>query len=196
MAKRSRQKFGMTLFEYLSVAFSVVLSLSAAQILSNIRSVLDPARRDWVHGLWMVHVLILHVIVWWSGWALREASWNLGSFGVALSGPAFLYVAANALVPSDRSVSLREHFLLNRTLFFTARGLLVLASWAVSYMLLGTPLLTHARITGVLIITICAVGIVSSNYRVHVVIAILGLLLEIFVIGYFRFEAGFWTGRP
>jgi hypothetical protein len=185
----------MTLFEYLSVAFSVVLSLSAAQILSNIRSVFDPARRDWVHGLWMVHVLILHVIVWWSGWALRDASWNLASFSLALSGPASLYVAANVLVSSDRSVSLREHFRVNRTLFFTARGLLVFISWAVSYMLLGTPLLTYARIAGVFILTICVVGVVSSNYRVQLTIAILGLLLEIFVIGYFRFDAGFWTGQ-
>jgi hypothetical protein len=185
----------MTLFEYLSVAFSVVLSLSAAQILSNIRSVLDPARRDWVHGIWMVHILILHVIVWWSGWALRDASWNLASFSLALSGPAFLYIAANALVSFDRSISLREHFLVNRTLFFTARALLVITSWSISYMLLGTPLLTHARIAGVFILTICAVGVVSSNYRVQFMIAILGLLLEIFVIGYFRFDAGFWAGR-
>jgi len=185
----------MTLFEYISVAFSVVLSLSAAQIFSNIRSVLDPARRDWVHGLWTIHILVLHVIVWWSGWALRDVSWNLASFSLVLTAPALLYVAANALVPSDQSVSLREHFLANRTLFFTARGLVVFTSWAASYMLLGTPLLTHARITGVVILTICAVGIASANYRVQIAIAILGLLLEVFVIGYFRFEAGFWTGQ-
>jgi hypothetical protein len=106
-----------------------------------------------------------------------------------------LFLTANALVPSDQSVSLREHFLASRTLFFTARGLLVFTSYAVSYMLLGTSLLTHARLAGVFIIAICAMGIISTNYRVQVVIAILGLLVEIFVIGYFRFDAGFWTSR-
>ena len=100
----------MTLFEYISVAFSVVLSLSAAQILSNIRSVLDRDRRDWVHGLWMAHILILHVIVWWSGWALRDVSWNLASFSLALSAPALLYLTANALVPSDQSASSENTF--------------------------------------------------------------------------------------
>jgi len=35
----------LTLFEYLSVAVSIVLSLSAAQILVNLRAVFDPARR-------------------------------------------------------------------------------------------------------------------------------------------------------
>jgi hypothetical protein len=184
---------GMTLFEYISVAFSVVLSLSAAQLLGNIRSVLDPTRRDWVHGLWMVHLLILHVIVWWSGWALRDVQWNLGTFSLALSVPALLYVAANTLVSSDRSVSLREHFLTQRTLFFTARGLLVLASYAMSYLLLDTKLLVPARLTGVFILVICAVGIASANRRVQVTIAILGLLFEIFIIGYLRFEAGTWV---
>jgi hypothetical protein len=184
----------MTLFEYISVAFSVVLSLSAAQLLSNIRSVLDPARRDWVHGLWVVHLLILHMVVWWSGWALRDVSWNLGSFSLALSAPALLYVTANALVPFDRSVSLREHFLANRTLFFTARGLVVLSAFAISYLHLGTPLLTPARLAGVFILAICAVGIVSANRRVQAVLAVLGLLFEIFALGYLRFEAGSWAG--
>jgi hypothetical protein len=185
----------MTLFEYISVAFSVVLSLSAAQILSNLRSVLDPARRDWVHGLWMAHLLVLHVIVWWSGWALRDASWNLATFSLALSAPGLLFVAANVLVPSDQFVSLREHFLANRTFFFTARGLVVLISLAVSYLLLDAPLFTQARLATVFILTICAVGIASANYRVQVALAILGLLVEIFVIGYFRFDAGFWSGQ-
>jgi hypothetical protein len=185
----------MTLFEYISVAFSIVLSLSAAQLLSNIRSIVDPARRDIVHGLWTVHMLILHVVVWWSFWALRDVSWNLGTFSFALSTPAMLYVAANALVPSDPSVSLREHFLANRTLFFTTRGLIVIGAIAGSNLFLGAPLLSPARLSGVLLLVIFAVGIVSANRRVQVAIAILGLLIEIFVVGYFRFEAGTWV-RP
>ena len=194
VAPRSLSDAHVTLFEYISVAFSLVLSLSAAQLLSNIRSVLDPVRRDWVHGLWMGHVLVLHVIMWWTGWALRDVSWNLGSFTLVLSAPALLYVTANALVPSDESVSLREHFLANRALFFTARGLLVFCSYAVTYLLLGTPLLTLHRLSGVFILMICAVGVVSANRRAQIVIAILGLLFEIFVVGSLRFQAGFWAG--
>ena len=184
----------MTLFEYISVAFSVVLSLSAAQLLSNIRPLLDPTRRDWIHGLWVVHLLVLHVVVWWSGWAFRDVSWNLGSFSLALSVPALLFVAANALVPSDRSGSLREHFLANRVQFFTARGVLVLSSYAFSFFFLGTPLLASVRLSGVFILGICAVGIVSTSRRVQLGIAILGLAYEILVIGYLRFDAGAWVG--
>jgi hypothetical protein len=184
----------MSLFEYISVAFSVVLALSVAQLLSSIRTVFDPARRDWVHGLWMVHMLVLHVVVWWSGWAFRDVSWNLGSFSLILSVPALLYLATNALVPSNASITLREHFLAQRALFFAARGLLVISALAAGYLLLGTTLLMPSRLASLLILTICAVGIASANYRVHVVIAILGLLIEILVVGYLRFEAGSWVG--
>ena len=184
----------MTLFEYISVAFSVVLALSAAQLLSNIRSVFDPIRRDWVHGLWVVHLLILHVVVWWSAWALRDVSWNLGSFSLVLSVPALLFVAANALVPSDRSASLREHFLANRILFFTARGLLVLSASAISFLFLGIPLLSPVRLASVCILAICAVGIISTNRRVQLGVATAGLAFEILVTGYLRFEAGTWVG--
>jgi hypothetical protein len=180
----------MSLFEYISVAFSVVLSLSAAQLLSNIRTVFDPSRRDLLHGLWVIHLLILHVVIWWSGWAFRDASWNLGSFSLVLSAPALLYVASNALLPSSPTESLRDHFLSHRTLFFAARGLLVLSSIGASYLLLGTPLLAPERLISVLILAICVAGFVSANHRLQVVIAIVGLSIEILVVGYLRFDAG------
>jgi hypothetical protein len=184
----------MSLFEYISVAFSVVLSLSAAQLLSNIRTVFDPARRDLVHGLWVIHLLILHVVVWWSGWAFRDASWNLGSFSLVLSAPALLYVASNALLPSSPTESLRDHFLSHRTLFFAARGLLTFSAIGSSYVLLGMPLLVPERLVAMLILSICVAGLVSANRRVQVVIAIVGLSLEILVVGYLRFDAGSWVG--
>ena len=185
----------MTLFEYISVAFSVVLSLSAAQILSNLRSVLDPSRRDLVHGLWMLHVLFLHVLVWWTGWGLRDVSWTLPTFTLALSAPALLFVAANSLVPPDDSVSLRDHFLAQRSLFFTARGLLVLSSYATSYVVVDSSLVTPARLPGLFILALCVVGIASSSRRVQVAIAILGLVFEIFVVGFVRLEPGAWPMR-
>jgi hypothetical protein len=73
------------------------------------------------------------------------------------------------------------------------RGLLVLSSFALAYLRFGT-LLTPDRLGGVFILAICVVGIVSAARRVQIVLAILGLLVELFVVGYFRFEAGSWAG--
>jgi hypothetical protein len=138
----------------------------------------------------VAHLLILHVIVWWSGWAFRDVQWNLGSFGFALSAPALLFVTSSSLTPSDTSVSLREHFLTNRTLFFTTRGLLVLHAVAASYLLLDMPLLVPSRLAAIPILVICAAGVASGSHRVQAIIAILGLLFEVLVIGSLRFGAG------
>ena len=89
----------MTLFEYLSVAISIVLALSAAQLLGSLRAVFDAERRYWVHALWVVHVLVIHVIGWWGLWAFRDfESWNLALFGLFLVIPGLLFVCSNALV--------------------------------------------------------------------------------------------------
>ena len=142
----------------------------------------------------MVHLLILHVLVWWSGWAFRDVQWHLGSFSLALSAPALLYVASNALVSSDPSRSLREHFHANRSLFFAARGLLVVSAVGASILFLDVPLLNPARLIAVLLLAICVVGVASANHRVQAIIAVLGLLTEIFLVGYLRFDPGSWYG--
>ena len=115
----------MTLFEYLSVAISIVLALSAAQLLGNIREVFDPARRYWVHALWAFHMLLLHILLWWGFWAYRDVeSWNLASFTLVLVNPGILLVLSNALVPTHLrdGMSWEEHFTSVRKMFFVMRG--------------------------------------------------------------------------
>jgi hypothetical protein len=71
----------VTLFEYLSVATSIVLSISAAQLITILRAVLRPGRRYWVHTLWTVLALFGHLVIWWEFWGYRDvASWNLPQF--------------------------------------------------------------------------------------------------------------------
>ena len=94
----------MTLFEFLTVAISIVLALSAGQLLTNVREVFDPTRRYWVHALWVIHLLFQHVLVWWSFWAYRDVeSWNLATFGIALLPTGLLFVCTSTLVPSYSS---------------------------------------------------------------------------------------------
>jgi hypothetical protein len=40
----------MTLFEYMSVAMSLIVALTFAEGLRGLRSALDPERRYWVHA--------------------------------------------------------------------------------------------------------------------------------------------------
>ena len=103
----------MSLFEYLSVAISVMLSLSAAQLFTNLRSVFDPPRRYWVHAVYVAQMLFLHLMNWWGFWGYREIeTWNLGSFSFVLLGPALIFVCSSALVaaPTSTESSWEQHF--------------------------------------------------------------------------------------
>ncbi len=189
----------MTLFEYLSVAISIVLALSTAQLLGNLREVFDPARRYWVHALWVVQILLTHFIFWWGFWAYREVeSWNLGFFGLALLNPVLLFVCSNVLVrgqPSD-GVSWEKHFFSARRWFFVARGAIAVVAQLRVWLLLQLPILEPKGIPALVMILICVTGVLSENKRVHAALALIGLIQTVGV-GYFRFQPGFLTlGAP
>ena len=181
----------MTLFEYLSVAISIVLALSTAQLLGNLREVFDSARRYWVHALWVVHVLLLHVMLWWGFWAYRDVeSWNLAFFVLVLLNPGLLFVCSNALVPSQRSegTSWEQHFFSVRRWFFVVRGLIAAVVTLRSWLLLGVPIQDPTRLPALLMLTVCVVGVLSASRRVHGALVLISLFGVILGFGYFWFQ--------
>jgi hypothetical protein len=183
----------MTLFEYLSVSISIVLSLSAAQLLGNLREVFDPTKRYWVHALWVVEVLWLHVIYWWSLWAYRDAqSWNLISFASILLTAGLLFVCSSALAPTySRNVSSwEEHFFTVRPWFFAAQSLLRVAVGIRAWLLLDvTPLQSLYPLSGPLLAA-CLMGLLSSNRRLHAVLAVVTFIAVVFGLSWVRFNPG------
>ena len=183
----------MTLFEFLSVAISIVLALSAAQLLGNLREVFAAPRRYWVHALWVVHLLLVHVIAWWGLWAYRDLeSWNLGLFALFLLIPGLIFVCSNALVlPRQGDVtSWEQHFFSVRKWFFAARGLIGVVSGLRSWFLLGIPLLDPWRLPSLLMLMLCVVGFLSTSRRVHGVLVVIGVIRLIFGTGYLWFQPG------
>ena len=183
----------MTLFEFLSVAISIVLALSAAQLLGNLREVFDPARRYWVHALWVVHLLLVHVVGWWGLWAYRDLeSWNLGLFALFLVIPGLIFVCSNTLVASRHGdmTSWEQHFFSVRKWFFVARGLIGVVSALRSWLLLGIPMLDLWRLPSLLMLILCAVGFTSTSRRVHGVIVVIGMIRLILGTGYLWFQPG------
>ncbi len=183
----------MTLFEYLSVAVSIVLALSAAQLLGNVREVFDPARRYWVHALWVVHMLLIHVLLWWGFWAYRDVeSWNLAFFGLVLLNSALIFVCSNTLVLSHRSdgASWEQHFFSVRKWFFVVRGLISVVATLRSWLLLGIPILDPARLVALLVLIVCVVGILSASRRVHGALALIGSIGIVLGTVYLWFQPG------
>ncbi len=170
----------MTLFEYISVAFSIVLSLGAASLLRALRPVFASDRRYWVHATWVVAILFSHAVAWWSLWSFNVVeSWTLVAFLLVLLQPGLLYLLASLLVgdaPSS-TASWHEHFFRIRRWFFSARAIYITAIMAASWQILEIPLLHPARAFGVSHIAISVVGILTSSERTHAFLVILNLLL-------------------
>jgi hypothetical protein len=183
----------LTLFEFISVAVSIVLALSAGQILLNLREVFDPTRRYWVHALWVVHALFVHILVWWSLWAYRDVeAWNLATFTLVLLPPGMLFVMTSALVPNTSSSieSWETHFYVVRRWVFTARSLVLIAAGYRTWLLLGKSPLESPSPVSLPLLALLIVGFIFPSRRVQGVVAVATAALLVFGLGYFRLMAG------
>ena len=60
----------MTLFEYISVAISIIIALTIAEGLRGLQSALDESRRYGIHVLWVFIKLANPIVYWWSIWGV------------------------------------------------------------------------------------------------------------------------------
>ena len=179
----------MTLFEYLSVAVSIVVSLSAAQILVNLRAVFNPARRYWVHTLWVVIVLYIHLLLWWGFWAYRDIElWNLATFSLVLLNPGILFVASSTLVlnVSKTDDSWEKHFFDIRRSFIVTIGLIPVGAVLRDWVLLDTPVVTWGHLPELFMTMVNIAAWASASRRLHAV-----LILAAWVI-VATFTASIW----
>jgi hypothetical protein len=159
----------MTLFEYLSVAVSIVLSLGVAHVLGSLRALFGP-RRDALLTLWAALLLIAHALLWWTLWSYRDAAWDFGRFLLALAGPALLYAAATTLVPASAAADhdWRAHFEASRRWLFSLLLLLLLQISTLFWLLGGLVLLAGAlaprRRTQIAIVVVVALLLVALSF--------------------------------
>jgi hypothetical protein len=174
----------MSLFEYLSIAFSLVLSFSVLRLLSGLPYAVRAERRYWVHLAFLCMQLLQTAITFWIHWSYRDASWNLPKFLLSLSGPAIGLYLACALIPENPSeiASWREHYFSVRRAYFGGIILWVLVVFASSTAIAGLPLVHPGRIGQVATLAVGVTGALSSSGRVHSVLAS-GSLLVLFLLG-------------
>jgi hypothetical protein len=89
----------MSIFEFLTVAVSIVLALGLSKLISSTPHVFDERKRDWLHASYFVFLVAAHIIVWWRIWLLNDvSSWNILQFVILMGSPLSLYLGATALV--------------------------------------------------------------------------------------------------
>jgi hypothetical protein len=163
----------MTLFEYLSVAVSIVLGLGVTHILASLRVVLDKDLRHAAHAGWSFLLVIYLAQTWWGLWDLTAVeSWNQFAFYYVLLGPGLLYSAATILIPDDLAGSQHwgDHFLLVRRRFLGV--VLAFFVWALvlTWLLRGVSLLHPYRVLQATAILAVAVGASVDDRRYHAIL--------------------------
>ena len=167
------------LFEYISIATSLILSFSLARTLSNLAPVFTTGRRYWVHGLWVLGLLTYHVTLFWQLWLYGAVdSWTLAEFVLLLLGPVTLLIGVSLLVPTDPVASYRAHFEAIRVPFYGVLVAMQLQPIPLFYWAFDVPFAVHGLFIGNLVFAgIGLVGLIARNARVD------GVLVCLFVLG-------------
>lgn len=174
----------MTLFEYLAIAFSLVLSFAAMRLIAGLSYAVQPGRRYWVHVVFVLGHLFLTILVFWNLWNLRDIVWNLPRFILALAYPGLVYFTACALIPEQPSAidSWRSYYYSARRRFFVGMAATVAVVALAGAAILDLPWLHPIRISQSLGMGIALLGASSSSPRVHAFLAVLVLLMSSIVL--------------
>ena len=185
----------MSEFEYASVVVSIVLALGIADILRFLADTLrEPGGRRlyWVHLLWILLLLELHMEFWWRMWAFKGLLTVGPELAVVIIGPALLFMASRIMLPGERDTTdMAEFYYGHKNAFFalmvtTSLWSMLTTPWRVPTDQQAT-LYASLLLTGV-VVAVFAACMVTANRRFHaaVVLCVFGLELA---------EVGSWLVR-
>ena len=161
----------MTLFEYISIATSLVLSFSLARTLTNLAPVFNSKHRYWVHSTWVLGLLVSHANMFWGIWLLQGAEdWTLVGFVLLLMGPIMLLIAASLLVPVAGVPDYRIYFESIRVPLYSVLIVLHLHDIPLSYLLMDIPIIHPMRLGNLVFAFVALVGLVGRNRLIDMVL--------------------------
>lgn len=160
----------MTLFEFLTVAVSIVLALGLARLVHGLRVSANPETRYWVHFGYIAWGIVLHALLWWSLWRFQsDVDWNFGRFLYVMIAPVLLYSVSSTLVPDNPAeiASWRDYFFSVRSSFFWVFTVFSLHQAFASTLVQGVPPLPAMRPVHAAAVTLPVIGALSASPRVH-----------------------------
>jgi hypothetical protein len=164
----------MTLFEYLAAAFTLIFSFAVARLTAGLPYSIVKGRRYWVHLVVIGGLLSSIAIIFWNFWSFHDADWTFPRFVLALAPAIITQFMAATIIPSssDEVESWEEFYYSIRKRYFSACIGLGLVLAFSSIVLLDMPLMQPARGVELMVIAMGAVGLSSSNPRVHAGLAV------------------------
>lgn len=171
----------MTLFEYLAIAFSLVLSFAAMRLIGGLPHAFAAGRRYWVHATLVSGQLFGTAVVFWALWSFRDVAWTFPRFVLTLASPALVYFGSCTLIPEAPGAvaSWRDHYYAVRSRYYGALCAWVVCVSAAGTLLLSMPTTHPVRAFHLAGLAVGALGLGSASPRVHAGIAasMLGLMV-------------------
>jgi hypothetical protein len=107
----------MSIFDYLSVLFSVILGLAVTQILLGLRALMLARSRVavyWPALSWAILLILIVAEAWWGMFAMRTfTQWTFAMFAVVLLQTTLIYLVAGLAlpdIPPDGAVDMRRMY--------------------------------------------------------------------------------------
>ena len=180
---------------------SLILGVGLTQLFAGIGNLLQVrhhVKQYWLHRLWVVILIVAHVHLWWSFWALRESvAWSYGLFLYVLIGPAGLVIAGHIIIPgefyeevAEGRFDLRHHYYETHRLFFGIFAAILAWAMLLEPVLGVRSLFVGFRVVqalGLVMVSLCAVSKSPLLHTITVLVTI-GLLAGIILL--VRFRAG------
>jgi hypothetical protein len=168
----------VSLFEYISIATSLILSFSLARTLTNLAPIFASPRRYWVHSTWVLALLVYHANLFWQLWLYHEvASWEFPEFLLFLLGPTLLLVSVSLLVPTEPVEDYRAYFESTRRPFYSVLIAMQLQPMPLPFLLFDIPFSAHPLLLGnVIFAAIATVGLLGRRHVIDAVLVCLYVL--------------------
>ena len=177
----------MTIFEYLAIAYSLVVSFAVLRALSGLPHASSPDRMYWVHLIWVCVILGAAFQYFWGFWAFRNVEWSQPLFLLVLASPALLYVMACILIPEgpSRIDSWKVYFYSVRLQLFLVGLCFQIVSIATLLAVIRVPPSDPVLVGQLVLLPAWIAGAVSSRPSVHVVIV--GAAAAVLIAGAFTY---------
>ncbi len=175
----------MTLFEYIAIATSLILSFSLARTLTNFAPIFASDNRYWVHSAWAVGLLVNHAILFWDIWLYQGVeAWTLVEFVLLLMGPISLLIAASLVVPVGAVPDYRIYFESIRGPFYSVLIVLHVQPIPLAYLLFDISIIHPLLLSNLIFAAAAVVGLVGRKRAIDMVLVcfmILGVISGLFI---------------
>ena len=169
----------MTLFEYLSIAYSLLFSFAALRLVAGLPHAIDVSRRYYVHLIYVCITIFATAALFWTHWSAHDLEWTFPLFLLNLVGPGVVYYLSCTLVPDQPSSvrSWQDYFFSVRRKYFGGLCIWALVMVTNSTVILRTPAVHPVRLVQLGVLALGIAGLASDRPSVHRMILIWAALL-------------------